>query len=220
MMMIADGLGFEYRKNEPIISNLSREFSMGTMTGVSGRSGSGKSTLLYLLGLLLKPTAGRILIDGRDPIRHSDWWRSQLRARRIGFVFQDAVLDPTRTVLDNIIEVAVYSGLARGSAISRALDLMERFQVDLRPEQKPSEISGGQAQRVALCRALLNRPDIILADEPTGNLDGANATQVFELMLELNRESGTALVIVTHAPELAARMQAVYRLDAGRLVHA
>ncbi len=212
MMMIADGLGFEYRKNEPIISNLSREFSMGTMTGVSGRSGSGKSTLLYLLGLLLKPTAGRILIDGRDPIRHSDWWRSQLRARRIGFVFQDAVLDPTRTVLDNIIEVAVYSGLARGSAISRALDLMERFQVDLRPEQKPSEISGGQAQRVALCRALLNRPDIILADEPTGNLDGETASIVIDSLRTLAWSDGATVVVASHDEAVLTGMNTVLEL--------
>ena len=171
------------------------------MTGPSGR---GKSTLLYLLGLMLKPSAGHVLIEGADASRLSDSRRADLRARYFGFVFQDSALDATRTVLDNVLETALYRNAPRKAARSRAHDLMEQFGVNIRASARPGQVSGGQAQRIALCRALLNDPLVLLADEPTGNLDPASANLVIDA-LHAQARSGAAVIVVTHDPTLVAR---------------
>ena len=197
-MITVEGLSFGYRSDEAIFDGFSHVFGSGVVSGVTGRSGSGKSTLLYLVGLLLTPWEGRISVDGVEATVLGDGERSAIRARRVGFVFQDAALDPSRTVLDNMIEGAVYAGVGRGEATRRAETLAERFEVGLRLGHKPGEVSGGQAQRVALCRALVNRPDVILADEPTGNLDEVTAKVVIDALVGLAHEQEATVIIASH----------------------
>lgn len=202
--LAAAGLTFRYEPEVPLIEDWSAEFSGGEVVAVTGPSGSGKSTLLYLLGLMLKPRAGAVAMDGREVTQLGDRDRASLRADRFGFVFQDAALDQSRTVLDNILESALYRAEPRGSVVPRARELMERFGVALRAQARPGQVSGGQAQRIALCRALLGDPDILLADEPTGNLDPASADAVVDALRE-QAANGAAVVVVTHDPRMVQR---------------
>ncbi|WKZ83648.1 MAG: ATP-binding cassette domain-containing protein [Acidimicrobiia bacterium] len=211
-MIEISGLSFGYKRGEPIIDGLDWAFPAGRVTGITGRSGSGKSTLLYLLGLLLSPLSGRIAFDGEDLGASSDRVRSRVRADRIGFVFQDAALDSTRSVLDNIIEGSLYTGMRRRVAVARAGELMVHFDVGLRAAHKPGEVSGGQAQRVALCRALLNKPRVVLADEPTGNLDTDTARVVINSLVGLAHADGATVVIASHDPKVVAACDEVLAL--------
>lgn len=211
-MIGLDALSFGYLSEEAILDDLSWEFAPGSTTAITGVSGRGKSTLLYLIGLLLTPWSGEIRAEGRIVSRMGDGERSRWRASRVGFVFQDAALDPTRTVLDNVIESSVYGRrMSRRAAVERAGELMDRFEVALRADHKPGEVSGGQAQRIALCRAMLADPDLILADEPTGNLDVASARVVVESLLEC-AAAGKTVIIGTHDPDIVAQCDAVLAL--------
>jgi len=203
-MIGVEGLSFGYRRGEAILDGFSHVFPAGFVSGVTGRSGSGKSTLLYLVGLLLTPWSGQIRFGGMEAGGLSDAARSAIRASRVGFVFQDAVLDPSRSVLDNIIEGAVYAGVGRAAATVRARVLAERFEVGLRLGHRPGEVSGGQAQRVALCRALVNRPKVILADEPTGNLDDETARVVIDALVELAHDQDATVIIASHDHQVTA----------------
>jgi ABC-type lipoprotein export system ATPase subunit len=212
-MVTLEGLSFGYRRGDPIIQHLDHEFARGQVAGVTGRSGCGKSTLLYLVGLLLTPWSGRIGIGYEaEASTLGDAERSQLRAQHIGFVFQDAVLDPSRSVMDNVVEGAIYAGIPRAVAQRRALALLERFGVSLRAEHRPGEVSGGQAQRVALCRALLTHPSLILADEPTGNLDADSSAVVIETLSAAAHEDGATVVIASHDGRVVAACDAVLEL--------
>lgn len=193
---------FEYVPGRPVLETWSAQFKPGKMTALTGPSGRGKSTLLYLLGLMLHPTAGDILVDGVPAGELSDRTRAKLRAERFGFVFQDAALDPTRTVLDNVTETSLYRGLDRRASTGRAMQLLNKFGVDVPPNRRPGQVSGGQAQRIALCRALLNDPRVLLADEPTGNLDPATADIVVEALHDHAR-AGATVIVVTHSPVVA-----------------
>ncbi len=193
---------FEYVPGVAVLDEWSAQFSAGSMTALTGPSGRGKSTLLYLLGLMLTPSGGEIFVDGAPVGRTRDAVRARLRADRFGFVFQDAALDSTRTVLDNVTETALYRGADRAAAAVRATDLLERFGVDVPARRKPGQVSGGQAQRIALCRSLLSEPAILLADEPTGNLDPATSSLVVDALRE-HAAAGAAVIIVTHSPEVA-----------------
>jgi ABC-type lipoprotein export system ATPase subunit len=201
--LAAEEVTFGYRRGEPIVTGWSADFPAGTVTALTGPSGSGKSTLLYLLGLMLRPHAGRVLLDSTPVQGRSDGDRARLRAHRFGFVFQDAALDATRTVLDNVVETALYRRQPRQPAVAAARTLMRRFGVDLRASHKPGQISGGQAQRIALCRALLAAPPVVLADEPTGNLDPATSRTVIAALRE-HAAGGAAVVIATHDPAVVA----------------
>ncbi|KHK96066.1 ABC transporter [Microbacterium mangrovi] len=202
-MIEARELGFDWSPRMPVLDNWSAAFESGTMTALTGPSGRGKSTLLYLLGLMLRPTHGQVLIDGEPASALPDAARARIRSARFGFVFQDAALDSTRTVIDNVTEVALYRGDDRQACAHRARELLERFSVDVPPLRKPTQVSGGQAQRIALCRALLSRPLILLADEPTGNLDPATTRTVVGALAE-HAHSGATVIVVTHSPAVAA----------------
>lgn len=198
-LLEAEGIGFSYRQGEPIVVGLSVAFPSGTVTAVTGPSGSGKSTLLYVLGLMLRPQEGEVRIVGSRVDDLTDRARAGLRAHRYGFVFQDAALDATRTVLDNVVESSLYRRQRREDAVDTAHELMRRFGVEMRHSHRPGQISGGQAQRIALCRALLGKPSVVLADEPTGNLDEASSRAVITALQEHARTGG-AVVIATHDP--------------------
>lgn len=204
VILEAEDITFRYDPATPLLENWSARFSSGEMAAISGPSGRGKSTLLYLLGLMLRPVSGRVLLDGAPVSGLRDRSRASLRAHRFGFVFQDAALDQTRTVLDNILETSLYRLDDRNRARSRAGELMERFGVAFRASARPGQVSGGQAQRIALCRALLGEPDVLLADEPTGNLDSGSSDVVLSALRE-HANRGRAVVIVTHDTEVIAR---------------
>lgn len=211
-MLAVDGLSFRYSRGaEELFGGLSHEFTPGKVTAVTGPSGRGKSTLLYVLGLMLTPSQGRVLLGGEDVSGASDGSRSRVRATRVGFVFQDAALDASRVVLDSVIEPALYAGWSPRAARARGRELLELMGVDARADHRPGEISGGQAQRVAVCRALVNDPLVILADEPTGNLDRANAEGVLQALTTATGHGrgpagdgadavGRTVVIATHDP--------------------
>lgn len=202
-MLAVDGVTFSYSHGSPpVLNGLTHTFAEGSVTAVTGTSGGGKSTLLYVLGLMLTPQSGSVMVDGVTTTALSDGERSRLRASRIGFVFQDAVLDPSRTVLDNVAEGALFAHVPRRVAERRAAALLEELGVNHRYDHKPGEISGGQAQRVALCRALVKEPTIVLADEPSGNLDPQSADVVWGVLHD-RASAGVTVVVATHDPQRA-----------------
>lgn len=207
----ARGLCFGYSRGAMLIEDWGHVFLPGTMTALTGVSGRGKSTLMYLLGLMLAPVSGSVFVDGVDTGLLSDGERSRLRAKRFGFVFQDAVLDGSRSVLDNVTEVALYRGVDRRCLESVARGLLARFDVDVAVDCRPGQVSGGQAGRIALCRALVGDPDFLLADEPTGNLDVESAACVVAGLRSYACAGGT-VVIVTHSSVLADACDVVVAL--------
>lgn len=210
--LVVRDLSFGYAGTGSVLEAWNAEFHAGTVTAITGPSGCGKSTRLYLLGLMLKPRSGVLEVDGQRVDHLGDAARARLRAERFGFVFQDAALDPTRSVLDNIVETALYRGEPRLDAIERALELMDRFGISVPAHRKPGQISGGQAQRIALCRALLGRPQILLADEATGNLDPRSSATVLEAFRD-HASNGGCVVVVTHDPAVAAWADTRMALD-------
>lgn len=204
MTVAVQDLTFAYRTGAPpVIDGLTVDIPQGAVTTLTGPSGSGKSTLLYILALMLRARSGRVLWDGEPVSGLSDARRAQIRARDVGFVFQDALLDPARSVLDNVCDGGLFSGLPRRVREQRARELLERFGVGHRVDHRPGEVSGGQAQRVALCRALITRPRVIFGDEPTGNLDPASARTVWEA-LKAEAVAGATVIVATHDPSLSA----------------
>ncbi|WP_306232495.1 ABC transporter ATP-binding protein [Agrococcus beijingensis] len=203
-LLAARDVSFGYAKGAPVIAGFDDDFVAGEVVALTGPSGRGKSTLLYVLGLMLAPTAGAVEVDGRDASQLRDGRRARLRADAFGFVFQDAALDATRTVLDNVLETTLYRGQSRAALTDRAYALLDRFGVSVRADHKPGQISGGQAQRIAVCRALLGDPRIVLADEPTGNLDAASSATVVGALRE-QASRGAAVVIATHDRDVMAQ---------------
>jgi len=190
----------------------------GELTALMGPSGSGKSTLLNITGLLDKPTRGKVFVQGTDTSTLGEERLTLLRGRSIGFIFQFHHLLSAFTALENVM-LPAYSGRGRPTAAmrQRALELLCRVGLEDRAHYRTLDLSGGQQQRVAIARALMQNPPLVLADEPTGNLDTASADQVFELLRGFNREQGTALLVVTHDPRLARRCDRVVTLVDGRI---
>lgn len=213
LALAARGLCYRYSPGSPLIlDRVDHSFQEGRLTALTGASGCGKSTLLYLLAGMLTPTDGAIVAkDGLVLSAMPDWARAGYRAANFGFVFQDAMLDPSRTVLENVCESGIVAGWRRRSARARAHELLERFGLAHRADHRPGEVSGGQAQRVAICRALLTAPSIVFADEPTGNLDPTSAEVVISA-LEEAADQGACVLVATHAPEVAERCHEVLRL--------
>ena len=198
-----------------VLKDISFEVKPGGFVAIVGPSGSGKTTLLGLLAGLDRPTTGRVWLDGHDLDALDEDGRARLRRERVGFVFQSFQLIPTLTALEN---VQVPLELAGGDGAAHSRDLLERVGLGGRGHHYPAQLSGGEQQRVALARAFSNRPRILFADEPTGNLDARTGAVIIDLMAELNRQAGTTLVLVTHDPDLASRAERTIRLADGRVV--
>ena len=210
-MIEATDLTFGYRRGKPVVSAWSASIAGGEIAAIVGPSGSGKSTLLYVLGTLVRPWSGSLSLAGSRVDHLGDGARSDIRSGLIGFVFQDAILDPRRSIIDNVLEGAIYRGDSRATSLERARALLDKLEVGVEGKRRANDLSGGQMQRVALCRALLGNPALILADEPTGNLDRANA-EVVEATLFEQARAGSAVVLVTHDEALAARCDRTFRL--------
>ncbi|MCD6341983.1 MAG: ABC transporter ATP-binding protein [Thaumarchaeota archaeon] len=199
----------------PALRGLSIEIKRGEHIAMMGPSGSGKSTFLHLAGALDRPTKGRVLIEGRDPIKLSDEELSMLRNRLIGFVFQTFNLIPRLTALQNVMLPLMLRGVDGAERVRRAKEALEQVGLGHRINHKPTEMSGGEQQRVAIARAIVTNPRIILADEPTGNLDSASAAEVVDLLTKLNRDLGITLVVVTHNPETASPARRIVKIRDG-----
>lgn len=216
----AEGLAMTYAEGKlrtPVFAGLDLAVQSGETVAILGASGAGKSTLLHLLGGLDTPTAGEVFVAGQKMSSLSDADRGALRNRSLGFVYQFHHLLPEFTALENVMLPVLLSGAHVPDANRRAKALLESVGLGHRLDHKPGELSGGERQRAAVARALVNRPACVLGDEPTGNLDEKTAETVFELMLALNREQHTALVLVTHDRRLARRLDRVLELHEGKL---
>ena len=215
------GVSRAYRSGDAVLQVLQdAELSLaaGEIVALVAPSGTGKSTLLHLAGLLERPDSGAVLIDGKDAGRLGDPARTAIRRDRIGFVYQAHHLLPEFTALENVVLPQMAAATSRPAARERARSLLDSFGLDHRLNHLPGKLSGGEKQRVAVARALANAPAVLLADEPTGNLDAATSTLVFDALLQTVRAQGVAALIATHNPELAARMDRCVTLRGGRIV--
>ena len=210
-----------YREGEletPVLRGINLSVMQKEMLAIVGSSGSGKSTMLHLLGALDTPTSGTVLFEQQDIYQWNNQQQAQFRNRELGFVYQFHHLLGEFTALENVAMPLLIGGMAVKKASKMATEMLERVGLSLRITHRPAELSGGERQRVAIARALVNEPHLVLADEPTGNLDHKSATAIYELMCQLNRELGTAFVVVTHDRELAGKLHRQVHMVDGALV--
>ncbi|MHC1790152.1 ABC transporter ATP-binding protein [Solidesulfovibrio sp.] len=203
-----------------VLADLSLTIAAGEFAAIMGPSGSGKSTLLHILGLLDRPTSGSYRFAGRETATLSDDDLSGLRNQAIGFVFQSFYLVPYATALDNVLLPGLYSNTPKGALTRRAMELLDKVGLAAQAGHKPSQLSGGQQQRVALARALVNDPDLILADEPTGQLDSTTSAEIMELLAVINRDAGKTVIVVTHDDATAAYARRQILVHDGRVAQA
>ena len=222
IMLSLEGITKAYNKGKPaevqVLRGATLSVARGEVVALVAPSGAGKSTLLHIAGLLDTADSGQMRLGGTDLAGLSDRARTEARRRDVGFIYQFHHLLPEFTALENIILPQLANGTARKPAEERARLLLDQVGVGHRAEHRPAALSGGEQQRVAFCRALANGPRLLLADEPTGNLDPATSDQVFGALMALVRDTGLSALIATHNMELAARMDRVVRLDAGQVV--
>ena len=213
------GLKKGYNSGKPnevqVLHGVSVEVGKGEVVALVAPSGAGKSTLLHIAGLLDTPDEGTVAIAGRDMTKLGDRKRTAVRRNDVGFIYQFHHLLPEFSALENIVLPQLANGIPQAEAEAHAMDMLARVGVESRAAHRPAALSGGEQQRVAFCRALANRPKLLLADEPTGNLDPATSDRVFGALMELVRASGLSALIATHNLELAARMDRIVRLEAG-----
>ena len=210
-----------YREGEletPVLRGINLTVMQKEMLAIVGSSGSGKSTMLHLLGALDTPTSGTVLFEQQDIYQWNGQQQAQFRNRELGFVYQFHHLLGEFTALENVAMPLLIGGMAVKKASQMATDMLGRVGLSHRISHRPAELSGGERQRVAIARALVNEPHLVLADEPTGNLDHKRATAIYELMCQLNRELGTAFVVVTHDRELAGKLHRQVHMVDGALV--
>ena len=200
-----------------VLQGVAISIGTGERIAIVGSSGSGKTTLLQILGGLDRPTTGHVLVDGKDVHEQTEKERGDLRNRALGFVYQFHHLLPEFSALENVAMPLLVRRMKVADARAKARRLLDRVGLGQRLDHRPDQLSGGERQRAAVARALVTEPKIVLADEPTGNLDGTNAESVFALMLELNRELGTSLIVVTHDLRLASRMERIFAIERGVL---
>jgi lipoprotein-releasing system ATP-binding protein len=216
-----DGVTKAYLRGTPgevrVLDGIDLFLREGEVVALVAPSGAGKSTLLHIAGLLDVADSGAVRLNGRDTAGLSDRARTEARRTEVGFVYQFHHLLPEFTALENVVLPQLANGTARAAARERARHLLDRVGVGARADHRPAALSGGEQQRVAFCRALANAPRLLLADEPTGNLDPGTSATVFEALMEMVRATGLAALIATHNLDLAARMDRILRLDAGRV---
>ena len=219
-VLLAEDVRKVFRKDGydiEVLKGITLSIGRGETIGVVGVSGAGKTTLLQILGTLDRPTSGKILFDGEEITGFSEERLASLRNRKIGFVFQFHNLLPEFSVLENVMLPCRIAGLDRGEAKRRAEGLLSEVGLSGRMTHRSGEISGGEQQRVAICRALVMEPSVLLADEPTGNLDRGTATGMVDLLLEINRSRKLSLLMVTHNEQVASRLHRLVRIDDGRI---
>lgn len=221
VLLKAQGLGRTFSQggeNLTVLHNADFQIASGEIVALVGPSGAGKSTMLQLMGLLDRPTAGSITIGGQDTSKMNEQQRTEARGKFIGFVYQFHYLLPEFSALENVILPQMIAGVPRKAAENRAKELLDQLKLSHRYEHRPARLSGGEQQRVAIARALANHCKVLLADEPTGNLDPETSDTVFEMLIDLVRETGIGALIATHNLSLAERMDRILELKAGRII--
>jgi lipoprotein-releasing system ATP-binding protein len=217
--LVLDGIEKVFSRGKPaevvVLRGASLTVARGEVVALVAPSGAGKSTLLHIAGLLDTPDAGRVVLEGREMGGLGDRARTEARRGQVGFIYQFHHLLPEFSALENVVIPQLANGVAQGAAEARAMGLLAQVGVEGRAAHRPAALSGGEQQRVAFCRALANQPRLLLADEPTGNLDPATSDRVFGALMDLVRATGMSALIATHNLELAARMDRVVRLNAG-----
>lgn len=220
-MLELQGIEKGYNRGKPseviVLRGATLSVAKGEVVALVAPSGAGKSTLLHIAGLLDVPDSGSVRLDGREMGGLSDKARTEARRAEVGFIYQFHHLLPEFTALENVVIPQLANGVAKAAAEARGMDLLGRVGVAARAGHRPAALSGGEQQRVAFCRALANQPKLLLADEPTGNLDPGTSDQVFGVLMDLVRSTGLSALIATHNLELAARMDRVVRLSAGQV---